>query len=116
MKTMIWKKEEWISEYDEFMQNVPLKQLAGQEAPQVLEWFEARVKIVQLAERMLVAPPPPPENTIKKKKTAEEVRALLIRREGVPMDYSIARMKLKATKIIKAKAALGSLPLEDDER
>src|SRR5439155_6332090 len=55
-------KDEWAGEYDEFMQKPGLESYAELSMPYVLKWFEARIKMVQLAECMnMDALPPAPE-------------------------------------------------------
>lgn len=111
------RRAEWTREYGEFMQDADLKRLAEGEAPEVVAWFEARVKIVQLAERVAVAPPPAPKvEPPRPRKNAAQVREMKLRREAVQMDDMIALRKQKAEKLLKAKEELGAVPLEPEER
>jgi len=99
------------------MHDADLRKLVEAEAPDVLAWFDARVKIVQLAERFAVAPPPAPKvEPPKPRKNAEQVRAMKLRREAVQTDDQIALAKQKAEKLLKAKEELGAVPLEPEER
>jgi hypothetical protein len=108
-------KAEWASEYDALMQLPQFKQLAAKEAPEVLQWLESRVNIVRLAEQM-IASPPALQSQNKPKLTAEQVRALKVRRDGIQAEDRIARKKLKAEKLVKARAELESIPLDPDEK
>jgi len=111
------QRPEWAREYGEFMHDADLRKLVEAEAPDVLAWFDARVKIVQLAERFAVAPPPAPKvEPPKPRKNAEQVRAMKLRREAVQTDDQIALAKQKAEKLLKAKEELGAVPLEPEER
>jgi hypothetical protein len=49
-------RDQWASEYDELMLNEELVALLKEQAPQVLEWYESRHKIILLAERLAVSP------------------------------------------------------------
>lgn len=105
----------WREEYGQFMDDAPLKNLAEAQTPKLIEWFEARVEIVQLAERFAAAP----RQTAEKKKPklkAEEVRQMIVRRGAIQADDIIARGKLKGEKIARAKAELDPLPLDEDEK
>jgi hypothetical protein len=108
------KRPEWQKQYAQFMEDASLKSLAEAQAPEVIQWFEARVKIAQLAERMMVAPPEnqKPKNKLK----VHEVRQLIVHREAVQVDDKIARAKLKGEKIAQAKTEMDALPLDDDEK
>jgi hypothetical protein len=110
-------KKEWKGHYGRVMHDPYLKKLAEEKAPEVIQLIEARVNIVQLAERLPVAPPSMAENEKPKKKLkAEEVRQLIIRRQAIQADDKIARAKLKGEKIFKAKTEMDALPLDDDEK
>jgi hypothetical protein len=110
-------KAEWATEYRKFVQDADLKRLAEAQAPEVLAWFEARVKIVQLAERLSVAPPPEPKVAEPKPRlNAAQVREIKLRREAVQTDDRIALAKQKAEKLLEAKEQLGDVPLEPEER
>jgi hypothetical protein len=105
------KSPEWRKQYAEFMQDASLKSLAEEQAPEVIQWFEARVKIAQLAERALVANFPKP-----KEMTAEEMREEMLRRKGMQIDDMIAGAKLKGKKLAEADASLDELELDPDKK
>ena len=100
-------KSDWQHLYAKFMRKRSLKKLAEEKAPEIIEWLEARVKIVQLAERLAVAPPP---------ERIEDERALAISKRGDRLDEQIALMELKGKKVAKAKTVADALPLEEDEK
>jgi hypothetical protein len=107
----------WEREYHEIMLNTELKRMAEQDAPEVLEWLEARIHVIRLAERSSVmAVPSAPAAPPRKKMNAEEVRALILRKDEIHAEDKIQRTKLKAQKILKARAELAQLDLEEDER
>jgi hypothetical protein len=106
-------KGEWASEYDALMQQPGFKELAAKEAPEVLHWLESRVNIVRFAEQ-LIASPPDVQGRKKRKLNAEEVRALIVRRDGIQAEDRIARTRLKAEKLLEARAVLESIPLDPD--
>jgi hypothetical protein len=103
-------KAEWGSEYDSLMQQPQFKQLAAEQAPEVLQWLEARVNIVRLAEEMTASP----QIQKKPKLNQEQVRALKVRRDGIQAEDRIARKKLKAQKLVKGRAELDSIALDPD--
>jgi hypothetical protein len=105
----------WAREYDQFMENLELKSLAEARAPEVIAWFEARVKIVQLAERLTLEPPPAPEvKPVEPPMTAEEIRSAKLRNHADEHDHRIALAKLKAQKVAEAGVVLESVPLDGD--
>ena len=99
----------WRKQYAQFMQDASLKSLAEEQAPEVIQWFEARVKIAQLAEQAIVAPPP-----AFKEMSAEEAEAKMIREKTIEHRKKIALAKLKGERVAEANAVLESLPLEGD--
>jgi hypothetical protein len=114
---------EWGREYDDLMKDPQFQQMAREEAPQVLQWLEARVNIVLLAEQMSAPPPPvpPPPRPLAlpppsqpKKLTAEQIRTRVLRRDEVKADDAIERAKVKARKLLKAKEELDAIPLDPD--
>jgi len=114
---ILGSKAEWATEYRKFVQDADLKRLAEAQAPEVLAWFEARVKIVQAAERFAVAPLPEPKVAEPKPRlNAAQVREIKLRREAVQTDDKIALAKQKAEKLLEAKEQLGDVPLEAEER
>jgi hypothetical protein len=104
-------KKQWENEYERFVKNVPLKVLAEEQAPEVIQFFEARVKIVQLAERIEVTPTPPPKEI-----TPEERRLVMVREKGKKVDDWIAATKLKGEKIAEAKAVIETIDVDEDEK
>src|SRR5713101_2061359 len=106
-------KGEWASEYDDLMQRPGFKQLAAKQTPEVIQWLESRVNIVRLAEEM-VASPPVLQGPKKRKLNAEEVRALIVRRDEIQAVDRIARKKLKAKMLVEGRAELESIPLDPD--
>jgi len=108
-------KGEWASEYDALMQQPGFKQFAAQQAPEVIQWLESRVNIARLAEEM-IASPPALQSQKKPKLNADQVRALKVRRDGIQAEDRIARTKLKAEKLLKARAELEPFPLDPDEK
>jgi hypothetical protein len=98
-------KAEWRQEYAEFMRNVPLTKLAEEKAPKVIEWYEAQVRIIQLAEQWAVV-----------RAAREKKQGLMLDKEATQIDETIARAKLRAKKIVKAKSAMDTVPLDDDEK
>lgn len=101
----------WAHDYETFMRDCELRELAKQAAPEVISWLEARVKIVQLAERFAVAPPPAPKVEML---TPEENRDARLRKHAQRHDDKIALTKLKGEKAIEADAAVEALPLDSD--
>ena len=104
-------KPEWQDQYAKFMRKRPLKKLAEEKAPEVIEWFEARVKIVQLAERLAVAPAPE-----RIEPTVEDARALVLSKRGDLLDEKIALMELKGQKLAKLNEAKNALPIDEDDK
>jgi hypothetical protein len=102
-------KKAWEDEYERFIKDAPLKKLAEEQTPEVIQLFEARVKIVQLAERLAVAP-------VTKEITPEEERALMVRKQKTKVDGLIAHAKLKGEKIAEAKAVIDEIALDQDEK
>jgi hypothetical protein len=96
---------EWRKQYARFMQNAPLKSLAEEQAPEVIQWLEARVKIAQLAEQAIVAPPTP-----------EGKLAFMVRKQKAQADEQIALATAKGEKLIEGEAQLDALPLDDDRK
>jgi hypothetical protein len=105
-------KSDWQNQYAKFMRKRPLKELAEEKAPEVIEWFEARVNIVQLAERLAVAPPRIEEP----KPTAEDARALVLSKHADCLDDQIALMELKGQKLAQLNEAANALPIDEDEK
>ena len=71
---------EWLSEYQQLLNDEPLYTLVQEQHPHVLEFFEARFEVVRIAERLAVEPtpePPPPEP--KRKLTRDEWQAKIER-------------------------------------
>jgi len=107
-------KTDWQCGYAQFMRNVPLRKLAEENAPEVIQWLEARVKIVQLAERLAVAPLP--ESIEELKPTVEDARALVLSKHEDHLDEQIALMQLKGQKLAKLNEAANALPIDEDEK
>jgi len=105
------RRREWREQYAQFMQDVPLKTLAEAEAPEIIEWLEARVNIEQLAERIMVAPPEPP-----KELTDEEVRAEMIQKKAGRYKNIIADKKLKVQMITEGRVALDEIEGDEDDK
>src|SRR5206468_9042408 len=92
--------------------------------PYVLKWFEARIKMVQLAECMnMDALPPAPEKKSspmrlqekrKEKIIAKRERTSMLRKQAFRADDKIALARLKAEKILEADAALDSVRLDPE--
>ena len=105
----------WVKEYCEFMKDVEFKKFAEEQAPEVQKWLEARVKIVQLAERMRIASLPSCEvKEPPKPLTVEETRAAKLQKHADEHDDRIALAKLKGEKAVEADAVLESLSLDGD--
>lgn len=99
------RRQGWRKQYAQFTEDAALKTLAEQEAPEIIEWFEARVKIEQLAERVKAAPVPTP--------SAHEVREEMVRKKEQQYENMIAGAKLKGKKIAEAEAVLDELDLDE---
>jgi hypothetical protein len=99
---------QWRKQYAQFMQDIELKTLAEAEAPQVIDWLEARVKIQQLAERYAIAPV--------QSLSAKKVRDAMVQEKATQYDSLIAGAKLKGKKIAEAEAAIDGLNLDESHK
>lgn len=107
-------KKKWRTEYDQFLLDEPLRKLADEKAPEVVEWYEARVKIVQLAERSAVG------STLEgvDKVTAESQRNLKFGKYTDQVEEKIALMGVRGGLLAELKDAQNKLPqsLDDEEK
>jgi len=107
-------KPKWQYEYDQFMQDRPLRVIAEKKAPEVMRWFEARMHIVQLAERFDIRPTQ--EAVVKP--TAMDERAKRLGKYTERFDEEIAFMQLRGDIFAKLKDAQNKLPqsLNEEEK
>jgi hypothetical protein len=108
-------KRQWEVQYDQIMHDPCLKKLAEERAPEVIQLAEARLNIVQLAERFAVAPQFP-KKIEELKQGIENERALALSKRADRFDEEIALMKLKGQKLAEVTEAADALPVDDDEK
>jgi hypothetical protein len=72
--------KEWLAEYKEVIGDPELYALIESEHPHVLEFLEARLEIVRIAQRLAVKPPPKPKEPEGKRRLSREEWEMRIER------------------------------------
>jgi hypothetical protein len=118
-----YDRREWLNEYQEVIGDDALYSLIDAEHPHVLEFLEARLEVVRIAQRLAVKPPPAPkEPDAKRRLTREEWEARIERyrqrqldRMRVSADDRIAKLleRVESTRRLRERAE--DLGLDEDQ-
>jgi len=73
LKEILKSKEGWSSEYSELMAYPDLVTALQLQAPQVLQWYERRVDMISMAERLTIMPPESPITLTDRRITARTI-------------------------------------------
>jgi hypothetical protein len=114
---------EWLNEYKEVIADPDLYALIEAEHPHVIEFLEARLQVVRLAQRLAVKPTPEPkEPESKRRLTREEWEARIERyrqrqldRMRVSADDRIAKMLEKVESARRLRERAEDLGLDEDQ-
>ena len=110
------RKAEFGEEYGRIKSDPELVAMLEQQAPEVLDWLEARLEIIALAERAEVAPPPASPPTKRRRLTEAQIRA----QKAYTMRRAARDKMAQKTTILDAvrefEESLKEYELDDDDR
>ena len=114
---------EWLAEYKKVIGDPDLYSLIEAEHPHVMEFLEARLEVVRIAQRLAVKPPPKPKDPEPKPRlTREEWEARIERyrqrqldRMRVNADDRIAKMLEKVESARRLRERAEELGLDEDQ-
>jgi chorismate mutase len=112
-------KREWLEEYKEVIGDADLYALIAAEHPHVLEFLEARLEVIRIAQRLAVKPrPKPKEPELQRKETPEEWRERKLRHLRNNAEHKIAKMleRFESARRLREQAEMMGLDEEIIER